>query len=569
MSPSVLQLITFIIIALVVIILLFVFINRSKVKKYKRNVDYIEKEKNSIESAPILSELSKVESIVKNEKLEEKYMEWIDTFEKVKSEDISRLNDDIIKLDLILEKKDYKSFSNEYAEAELYLYKIKNKVGILLEEIEDLNGSEEKYRDLITRLKAKYRELNSNFELHKDSYKGLEDIIELQFENIEKRFQDFEDLMENNDYSEVMHIVKAIDTMIDHTAVVIDETPDLLLLCTKVIPKKIDQIRETYEIMEKEEFPLDYLNVTYNLDESLKKVNDIYDRIKVLSLSDCMFELKTINEYLDSIFNDFEKERNARHEYEDEVGSFNTKLNKTAGVVRDIYKQIDDIKNMYDLTENDIHIIDEVNLKLTALKKEYKKSIKKLSNSKTPYSKISQDLSIYTDELKAIEDDLDIALKSLGNMYNDEVRAREQLDEIQDLLNKSKIHIREYKLPFISENYFVQLNEANESIYEIIKELENKPIAIKTLNTRVDTARDLVLKVYKATNEMIQDASLFERLVIFGNKYRMNNPKINKEFENAEKQFNKGNYSKALTMILDSLEGVGINIRKGTENNEN
>lgn len=569
MSPSVLQLITFIIIALVVIILLFVFINRSKVKKYKRNVDYIEKEKNSIESAPILSELSKVESIVKNEKLEEKYMEWIDTFEKVKSEDISRLNDDIIKLDLILEKKDYKSFSNEYAEAELYLYKIKNKVGILLEEIEDLNGSEEKYRDLITRLKAKYRELNSNFELHKDSYKGLEDIIELQFENIEKRFQDFEDLMENNDYSEVMHIVKAIDTMIDHTAVVIDETPDLLLLCTKVIPKKIDQIRETYEIMEKEEFPLDYLNVTYNLDESLKKVNDIYDRIKVLSLSDCMFELKTINEYLDSIFNDFEKERNARHEYEDEVGSFNTKLNKTAGVVRDIYKQIDDIKNMYDLTENDIHIIDEVNLKLTALKKEYKKSIKKLSNSKTPYSKISQDLSIYTDELKAIEDDLDIALKSLGNMYNDEVRAREQLDEIQDLLNKSKIHIREYKLPFISENYFVQLNEANESIYEIIKELENKPIAIKTLNTRVDTARDLVLKVYKATNEMIQDASLFERLVIFGNKYRMNNPKINKEFENAEKQFNKGYYSKALTMILDSLEGVGINIRKGTENNEN
>ena len=569
MSPSVLQLITFIIIALVVIILLFVFINRSKVKKYKRNVDYIEKEKNSIESAPILSELSKVESIVKNEKLEEKYMEWIDTFENVKSEDISRLNDDIIKLDLILEKKDYKSFSKEYAEAELYLYKIKNKVGILLEEIEDLNGSEEKYRDLITRLKAKYRELNSNFELHKDSYKGLEDIIELQFENIEKRFQDFEDLMENNDYSEVMHIVKAIDTMIDHTAVVIDETPDLLLLCTKVIPKKIDQIRETYEIMEKEEFPLDYLNVTYNLDESLKKVNDIYDRIKVLSLSDCMFELKTINEYLDSIFNDFEKERNARHEYEDEVGSFNTKLNKTAGVVRDIYKQIDDIKNMYDLTENDIHIIDEVNLKLTALKKEYKKSIKKLSNSKTPYSKISQDLSIYTDELKAIEDDLDIALKSLGNMYNDEVRAREQLDEIQDLLNKSKIHIREYKLPFISENYFVQLNEANESIYEIIKELENKPIAIKTLNTRVDTARDLVLKVYKATNEMIQDASLFERLVIFGNKYRMNNPKINKEFENAEKQFNKGNYSKALTMILDSLEGVGINIRKGTENNEN
>ena len=39
-------------------------------------------------------------------------------------------------------------------------------------------------------------------------------------------------------------------------------------------------------------------------------------------------------------------------------------------------------------------------------------------------------------DLKAIAE-FDKALKSLGNMYDDEVRAREQLDEIQELQKQS------------------------------------------------------------------------------------------------------------------------------------
>ena len=35
-----------------------------------------------------------------------------------------------------------------------------------------------------------------------------------------------------------------------------------------------------------------------------------------------------------------------------------------------------------------------------------------------------------------------------------------------------------------------------QTILEIIKELDKKPITINVLNTRVDTARDLVLKIY-------------------------------------------------------------------------
>ena len=51
---------------------------------------------------------------------------------------------------------------------------------------------------------------------------------------------------------------------------------------------------------------MDYLKIDYNIKESNKHLKDIYDRIKVLNLEDCMFELKTILDYVDGIFNDFE-----------------------------------------------------------------------------------------------------------------------------------------------------------------------------------------------------------------------------------------------------------------------
>lgn len=562
MNIAFLRIVTFVIVAIVVVVLLFLYIKTRKIKKYRDCISYLDKEKNSLETAPIVAELSKVEPIIKNEKMEEKYKEWASVFDHVKNEDISIMSDNIVDLDILIDKKDYKSFVVEYSKAELFLYRIKNKVGHILKEIEDINGSEEKYRDIITKLKAKYRELNKIFEANKDNYDGIEGIIELQFENIEKRFQDFEDLMEVNDYSEVMHIVKAVDTMVDHMSIVIDESPDLILLATKVIPKRIEQIKETYDTMQKEEYPLDYLNIEYNVEESLKKVNEIYDRIKVLNLVDCMFELKTMLEYLDSLFSEFEKEKIARKEYEDEIGNFSNKLNKTVSVVKDIYKQIDDIKNMYDLTDNDIQVIDDVNKRLQNLKKDYNKSIRKLSSSKTPYSKINNDLTEYTEKLKYIEDDLDVSLKSLGNMYNDEVRAREQLNDIQDMLRKSKLHMRDFNMPIVSDTYFVQLNEANEAIVEIIKELENKPITISTLNTRVDTARDLVLKVYNATNEMIRDANLCERLIVYCNKYRSGDVKVDRELSNAEKMFFKGNYSKAIEIVLNVLSVFDPNIKE-------
>ena len=184
----------------------------------------------------------------------------------------------------------------------------------------------------------------------------------------------------------------------------------------------------------------------------------------------------------------------------------------------------------------------------------------KEENKSTPYSVLHEEIESLSNRLITMEEDFDSALKSLGNMYDDEVRAREQLQEIQGFLKICKDKMRHYKLPIVTDQYYVQLDEAHEAIVEVEKELDKKPIVIKTLNTRVDTARDLVLKLYSTTMDMIKTAQLAERVIVYVNRYRNKYEEVDKALQDAEKAFYKGKYKEALDISIKSISVVDDNI---------
>lgn len=562
MKGTLLYVLTGILIVIILIIVLIVVLKKKRKNYYLKLCKNLDTEKNLIGSTPVLLELSKLEPIIKNEKMEEKYQKWQDEFAYIKDEELPKIDDLLIELDTLIDKKEYNLAKSKISKCEIGLYKAKERANYLLDQIKEITLSEEKYRNIITKLKTKYRELNKEYQDHKNLYEEMAEAIELQLENIEKRFLEFETAMDQNQYTDVVHIVKALDTMIEHMEIVISEVPDLLLMCKQMIPKRIKEIEDTKEKMESDGYPLDFLSIDDNMAEAKKNVSVILDRIKVLNLEDCMFELKTILDYLDSIFVAFEKERLSRKVYEEASKDFEKKLNKTVKLVTDIYEQLDDIENMYDLNKEDVKIIDEVNKDLIVIKDDHHKMLEKVKNKATPYSSVNDEVEKLSNRLKQVESTLDIALKSLGNMYEDEQRAREQLEEIERFLKECKEKMREYKLPVIEDRYFVELSEANEAILEVIKELSKKPIAIKTLNTRVDTARDLVLKLYNTTVSMIKTAKMSEMAIVYGNRYIPLHEDIEEGINRARNLFFKGDYTSSLKISVDTIKLVDDNFER-------
>ena len=544
----------YIVIVIIVIVILNLLQNKRN-KKYKTILDKLEVEKNVIDSTPISSEISKIKTFLKNDKLDANLSNWEDRFKDIRSNQIPKITDMILEADYSLKQQDYKSTVFKIAKLEMEIYKVRTNTEILLDEIKEITSSEERNRAIIIKFKALYRELYDRFDKNKVEYGEVANSIMLQFENISKRFEAFEITMENNEYTEVTKIIKSIDEMLKHMQIVIEEVPSIVLMATNIIPKKIEEITTTYKEMVDEGYPLDYLNVDYNVEEANKKLSDIMDRTKVLNLEDNLFELKVLLDYFDSLFNDFEKEKADRKIYDELDEAFTNKKTKITDLVNDIFSQIDDIKNVYNLSNNDVELLNEVKNELNSLNDDYNILKDHTGNNTFAYSKLIKEIEGLSLRLNNIEERLDNSLDALGSMKEDELRARQQLEEIRSILKDSKSKMREYNFPVIPQYYYTQLSEASSAIKDIVDELEKKPITISVLNTRVDTARDLVLKLYGATKELLKTAMFAEMAIVYGNRYRVVED-TNKNLTYSEILFYKGEYQKSLEMTINCLNKI-------------
>lgn len=542
--------------AIVLIIITLNLIQQRKNKQIRNIIDNLEIEKNKINSTPIAPELSKIESFLKNEKLEVMYNDWKERLDDIKNKQIPKLTDMLIEADYSLSQMDYRSAMYKIAKLEMEIYKVRTNSDFLLSEIKDITSSEERNRAIITKLKATYRDLYQKFTSSQSSFGDVAKPISLQFENISKRFEIFEEAMENNEYTEVTQIIKSIDDMLNHMNVIIEEVPSIVLMATNILPKRITEIEETYKAMVRADYPLDYLNVEYNIDEANKKISDIMDRANVLNLEDSLFELKVLLDYFDSLFGDFEKEKIERQNYDDTNNKFKAKLDKINNLVVEIFEQISDLKTVYNLSKEDVTLLNEVRDELKGLNADYKLLMDHTGNNTFAFSKLTKEIENLFLRLVEIEDTLDNSLDAIGSMREDEIRAHQQLDEIKTILKDSKAQIRDYNLPVIPQSYFTELREAQEAIREIVNELDKKPITISTLNTRVDTARDLVLKLYTRTREMMKTAMFAEMAIVYGNRYRSGMEDVDKNLMYSEIMFYKGEYKKSLELTINTLNHI-------------
>lgn len=550
------------IITIIILIVILNLLNRKEKNKLKNQIDELEKEKNLIISASMLSELNKVEALVNNDEMRLKLDDWKKRFNNIKDVELPKITDTINEIEELFEDHNFKDLKGLILKADFDLNALRTKATYLLDEIKDVTLSEERNRETITKLKAQYREIIATYKDYEDEYVIIKVPIELQFENVDKLFQAFETSMEQNAYTEVGKIVKAIADIIDNLKVVVEETRPIVNLGQNLIPKKIADIKNISEKMTREGYNLDYLNIDYNIDEANKKIQDIFQRLNVLNIEDSLFELKTMHDYFDSLYNDFDKERISKKIYEDYSRSVLIKATKLEKVNNELYKKIDDIKYSYDLTDDEVAVIAEIKTEIMNIRASYDKIVDVARSHVLSFSKLAREMEIINSKLVKTEEKLNVALKTLGSLKEDELRAREQLEEIKKILSQSKDKIRSFKLPAIPKNYYVELSEAMEAIDELIKALDKRPISIKILNLRVDTARDLVLKVYNTINETVKTARMAETAIVYGNRYRVTNKEVDFGLTKAENMFMKGNFKNSLENAINAINIVEPGIHK-------
>ena len=517
------------ILAVILIIVTIVIIKRNQNKKYKKEIEELDIRKNNLIGVPVLSEITKVKELIKTDNLKNKLDDWDNTFTTIRDEKIPELTDLISEADFLIDRKDYKQAVKKITNIEIEINSLKKKTDHLLEEVKLITNSEERNRALITKLKIVYREDQNKFERSKKEYGVIADYLEKEIDNIDDLFAKFEKAMDNNDYVSVEKKINLLDDKITKLGKLLEDIPTIVLMATVLVPNKIDEAITYYYRMKRDGYPLDYLNVEYNIKEIKNKIDNIIENLKKLELGESIIELKTFIEYFNELYNDFDL-------------------------------QIDDIKYNYNLSDEDINKFSILNKNLEKINQDYKILVDQGKMKTFAYSKLVDELNGLSLKLSRLQDDLDFQLRSITSMKDDETRAREQLATIENLLKKAKYRLKDYKIPVIPSGYYIELTEAQDAIREIIKELDRKPIVIKILNIRVDTARDLVFKIYNKTNDMIKIASMSEKIIIYGNRYRSSYEEIDIALTKAEELFKRGKYKESLDLSMKSLSFIDKNV---------
>ena len=548
------------ILAVILIIVTIVIIKRNQNKKYKKEIEELDIRKNNLIGVPVLSEITKVKELIKTDNLKNKLDDWDNTFTTIRDEKIPELTDLISEADFLIDRKDYKQAVKKITNIEIEINSLKKKTDHLLEEVKLITNSEERNRALITKLKIVYREDQNKFERSKKEYGVIADYLEKEIDNIDDLFAKFEKAMDNNDYVSVEKKINLLDDKITKLGKLLEDIPTIVLMATVLVPNKIDEAITYYYRMKRDGYPLDYLNVEYNIKEIKNKIDNIMENLKKLGLGESIIELKTFIEYFNELYNDFDKEKECKDLFRQNIKDFSYKIDNINKVVRDIYLQIDDIKYNYNLSDEDINKFSILNKNLEKINQDYKILVDQGKMKTFAYSKLVDELNGLSLKLSRLQDDLDFQLRSITSMKDDETRAREQLATIENLLKKAKYRLKDYKIPVIPSSYYIELTEAQDAIREIIKELDRKPIVIKILNIRVDTARDLVFKIYNKTNDMIKIASMSEKIIIYGNRYRSSYEEIDIALNKAEELFKRGKYKESLDLSVKSLSFIDKNI---------
>ena len=109
------------------------------------------------------------------------------------------------------------------------------------------------------------------------------------------------------------------------------------------------------------------------------------------------------------------------------------------------------------------------------------------------------------------------------------------------------------------------MEDAKESIGNVIMKLDEKPLNIQTIQQYLEVAVLTVEKIVNTTNDMIETVMLVEKVIQYGNRYRRRYPSVAQGLQDAEASFRGFDYKTALEQAATAIEEIDPSAMKKIE----
>ncbi|WP_028042388.1 septation ring formation regulator EzrA [Candidatus Stoquefichus massiliensis] len=543
-------------IGLIVLVILFLLYRGMRLRKYRKLIVEVENRMNAIKSLPLQYRLGRVHSISKNmPDVVEQYQEYAAEFERITDYQKNELAVLVNEVDEQLFYGKLRKVSKKMKELDDMLFTYEKDSQALLAQIETITEIENVQRIEIIRVKEKYRQTIDQFESIRFKVEEFVPSLLNIFNEIDDSFVKLEGMMNNQRFEEAQHYTKEIEERVDWIDQRLEDLPSYIAVVRQYIPKKINHIETLLEEMSQDDFSLNQLDVQGRFDVIKNTIEESIVHIKKLELDNMGEVLQSLVDSIDALIHDLETEKQSFVEFKEKWDACYTLITE----IYDQYKQAmidyNRMKNLYIIDIDHVEIDEKFHEFDKILRESYNLE-EEMKKGDFSYSQMISKVEIMHNRAAAHQDNLDTFFAFRDNLYLQEQRAIDELENINIVLLEIKSEIKNKHLPMINESYKDYIQDSYDKAAQIQAYRMNRPVELAELSKRVDGARDVIYKLYDNVHNLIVTAEMVEEAIVFGNRYRSTFLEVNTELTKAEVLFRNGEYTKALSTAVDIIEKI-------------
>lgn len=535
------------------IIIAIVFIFR---RKHRTEIQRLEQNKQQIQNKPVLEELMKVKALNMNGQTEEMFERWRNKWTELMDVEMPKIDELLFDAEEQVDKFRFGKATEIEKDIDSRIAEYDNEMAIILKELDELVGSEEKNRVEIEQLKEQYRSARKTLLAHQYSYGPAAVPLEKRLETFTPQFEEYEELTSSGNYLKARELVVNLSNEGQQTFKLINEIPTLLTEIQHKIPSDIHEIRNGHREMEDQSYFLVHLEILDKLEEMEKSLAEFKQKVADLDIDNVQQQVEVIKDEIESFYDALEKEVIGKKYVDLHFVSIGEQLESTLKATEEMAIEAEAVQKSYRLPSREAGIPKNCKQQLLALQQRYDFLAVEVREEQSAYSSMEEVLKELKDSIENLFQEQKQFAERMNNLRIDENKARATLNNLRKMLSDTERMIHKANLPGIPEEMDARLEEATERIFIVVNNLQEIPLNMETVYKNLEIAEKCIEEVRQTAVEMLENVQLIESIIQYGNRYRKTNPAMHQQLLEAEAAFRDMRYAKALETAATAVEAA-------------
>ncbi len=292
-------------------------------------------------------------------------------------------------------------------------------------------AAKKKNRIEIEQLKEYYRSARKTLLAHQHSFGIALPALEQKLEVFVQKFEEFDELTRDGNYLQAREIVIGLNQESQETFEYINDVPTILTELQVKLPGAVQELRNGQREMEEKSYYLHHLELTEALDNLETEFTALKGELAELNLSAVKPRVVEINEEIDHFYDLLEKEVIAKNYVDQNCERLLGSITNVISSTRLVSDEATFVQQSYHLNEKDAEIPKAALKQLEALQRRYDLLAMRVTEEKSAYSSLQEELIEISEELERIHEEQDHLSNTMKKLRIDENKARSQVENLK------------------------------------------------------------------------------------------------------------------------------------------